>query len=779
MTLPEGAAPIETDGVTLLLTIEVDGAVSDATVVESVRDDVDALVLEAARAMRFEPATRGGAPVRSRVRFRFSIAPPPSPSASTEEAGEGDDEALDGANEGGDEAPPEPTSPSSATNHGNPPTPTEPEPDEASMLSFRVRARVERPEAGAASRITLTGAELTTVPGTFGEPLRAVATFPGVARSPFGLGFFLVRGANFQNTGFYVDGFAVPILYHFGVGPAVLSSRLVERMRFYPGGYPVSLGRFSQGVVALETGVPDDTDRFRFEVEIDLLRASLLTSIPFDEGRGNVTLALRRSYYELLLPLVIDNLAIAYDDYQLRAQYRFDSHLTGSIFVFGSDDSLDQSGALAGSGGTSGGANSNISIAFQRAIARLDWRPEATTLVRLAGMIGRNVNTFSSVEAGSARQEAELESYTGGLRLDISTSLSREVRFNTGVDAVGSTFFLDITAPAPRGLGSYSRPDFDPTLIQVSMRAARSLPGIYGELVLDLAPVELSVGLRAELLRYGTYTSVAPDPRLVARYSFSPDVVAKAASGLFTEAPQVFQTGSIGGNPQLGPQRSWQNSVGIELNLPESIYIESNAFYTQMFDIARTSQEVVPGPDGSPRREFFRADQEGRAYGIELMIRRPVEQGFYGWLSYTLSRSERRNPNGDWFTFGFDQTHVLNLAASYTFDGWRFGARFQLTTGRPTRTPVVDSVTWDADGNDWSARFEDRGDRLPVYHQLDVRIDRDFDLGFAHGSIYLDVLNAYYGQNSEGLIYQYDYARSVPLPGIPIIGTLGFRGIVE
>ena len=88
-------------------------------------------------------------------------------------------------------------------------------------------------------------------------------------------------------------------------------------------------------------------------------------------------------------------------------------------------------------------------------------------------------------------------------------------------------------------------------------------------------------------------------------------------------------------------------------------------------------------PDG-PRRQFFVADEQGRAYGLEVMIRRRIEQGFYGWLSYTLSRSERQVQGGRWVPFGFDQTHVLNLAASYAFDGWRFGGRFQVATGRPT-----------------------------------------------------------------------------------------------
>ena len=773
VTLAVDAEPLPPDtSVELLLTIGVDGAVREAALTQPVREDVDAQVLEAARAMRFQPAMRDGTPLASRIRFRYRITqamppePPPTPEPTDTQTDE--DANSTGTQTGSQEADPTDTQP-----------PVEEEPEELpeeQLSTFGARAEVDPPEAGAVSRITLTGAELSTVPGTFGEPLRVVATLPGVARSPFGLGFFLVRGANFQNTGFFVDGFAVPILYHFGAGPAVLSSRLVNRLRFYPGGYPSSLGRYSAGVVALETGSPAGIDRFHVELEIDLLRASILAVIPFDNGRGSVSIAFRRSYYELLVPLFIQGLQVAYTDYQVRGEYRFDEHLSMSLFAFGSDDTLDQSGALMG-GATSDGSNTRINYNFQRLIGRIDWRLGPDTFLRVSGAIGRNGTSFGSRTAGQQQQSFEIDSYEFGLRVDASAPITPWLRTNFGLDAGANVFGLRITAPTPTGLGEYSRPVFDPQLIQINARVARSTPAVYGEAILNFAPVEVSIGARLELQRWGTRTELSVDPRVVARWEIIPEVSVKAAMGLFTQPPQVFQTIAQGGSPGLGPQRAWQNSVGVELDLPEDIDVEVNGFYSHMYDIARFSQSIVAGADGNPQREFFRADQEGRAYGLELLVRRPVEQGFYGWLSYTLSRSERLNPGGNWQPFGFDQTHVLNLAASYAFDGWRFGASFQVATGRPTSTPI--NPVYDADGNGYDATFVDRGERLPIYHQLNVRIDRDFDVDWMRGTVYLDVLNVYYGQNSEGTIYQYDYARSTPIPGLPILGTLGIRAMFE
>lgn len=63
--------------VVLLITVEKDGSVSDATVAESGGVDFDEAALAAARRWRFSPASRGGAPIRARIRVPFHFAPGP------------------------------------------------------------------------------------------------------------------------------------------------------------------------------------------------------------------------------------------------------------------------------------------------------------------------------------------------------------------------------------------------------------------------------------------------------------------------------------------------------------------------------------------------------------------------------------------------------------------------------------------------------------------------------------------------------------------------------
>ncbi|MGK4002151.1 TonB family protein [Sorangium sp. So ce1036] len=63
--------------VTLFVTVEKDGTVSDATVAESGGEGFDEAAIAAVRRWRFSPAMRGGAPVRARIRVPFHFAPGP------------------------------------------------------------------------------------------------------------------------------------------------------------------------------------------------------------------------------------------------------------------------------------------------------------------------------------------------------------------------------------------------------------------------------------------------------------------------------------------------------------------------------------------------------------------------------------------------------------------------------------------------------------------------------------------------------------------------------
>lgn len=773
LSLPPGT-PLPAAGVEVTIAIDREGAVSDVQLEQSLGAEADQAVLDAARALRFQPALRGDEPIAVRVKFRFTTGAPAPASPPTSNA------AVSGS------APPAvpstgPTSPAGQTPPAAPSQPSAaaaeptPEPD-----TYGARGKVERPPPGATSRIKLTGAELREIPGTLGEPLRVVATLPGVARSPFGLGFFVVRGASFQNTGFFVDDYNVPLLYHLGAGPAIIASSLVSDLDFYPGGYPVSLGRYTAGVIELHTA-PPPTDRFQLEFEIDALRASAVMVVPLPDDRGSVAVAYRRSYFELILPLITDAVSLSYTDYQLRVDYKVMRNVRASLFFFGSRDALDTKQAA---GATSGGEGTNTGLryAFDQVIAALDWDPSSAMHVRWSGTIGP-----SRIDLSSDRADADsLGTNTSALRLGerLEARWKPTPMFETRLGADLDVFLTHVFGQAPSIAELPNIPSPGPPSTAITLTDDLTQLGVapFIEQVVRPDPFEVTLGFRAEYLRYGDVAHWLPDPRAVVRLQIAKEAWLKAGSGFFTQPPLPFEVLHEAGNARLRPNRALQSSVGAEVKLPYSLEVETNLFYNAMWQLTRATSDLVVGESGQVRPAFYADDGRGRAYGWELLVRRRVSKGLFGWLSYTLSRSERFLEGGQSVVFGFDQTHVLNLAMSYAIGGFRFGARFQLATGRPVGDlldPSGQGAIFDADANDLNPATRGKRIRLPTFHELDVRIDRDFTLGILHGSVYIDVLNVYNAQNGEAYQYEYDFSKRGKLPSIPFLPTLGVRGVLR
>ena len=200
--------------VALELSLDAAGNVTQAALLEGA-EPFAARALEAAKAWKFQPATRDGRPIAAKIRFMVRFVPP----RDVEEP----------------EPPATPAVP--AGKPGAAATPAKPEEPAYEIVIFGERAPI-RHEIGRA--------EIRNMPGAFGDAFRAIEALPGVVPIVSGLPYFYVRGAPPGNVGYFFDGIPVPFLYHFGAGPSVFHPAFVDRVDLYPGAYPVRYGRFEE-----------------------------------------------------------------------------------------------------------------------------------------------------------------------------------------------------------------------------------------------------------------------------------------------------------------------------------------------------------------------------------------------------------------------------------------------------------------------------------------------------------------------------------------------------
>ena len=339
----------------------------------------------AAAAFQFEPATRDGRPIAARMRveipFHEKTAPPPPLVTHVERV-----------------RPPV---------RKPPPIPGVED----------VHVRGVRQEVGGTS---MSKEDIRDLPGAFGDAFRAIDMMPGVTPIISGLPFFFVRGAPPGNTGYFVDGVRVPLLYHLALGPSVIHPSLIDRVEFYPGGYPAPYGRFTGGIVAGETRGP--ASRLGGEAEVRLFDAGVLGETPFANGKGDVLLAGRYGYPALLVPLFAPGTSLSYWDYQGRVSYRVAPRDTLTAFVFGSFDELDQAQALtydaSGKPLTYGPYETLFRTEFHRADLRWDHTVPGGSL-RTALTFGIDDSLAGGGGSSNARVQAD--------SLQLRTELDRQI----------------------------------------------------------------------------------------------------------------------------------------------------------------------------------------------------------------------------------------------------------------------------------------------------------------------------------------------------------------
>src|SRR5690606_38332583 len=174
----------------------------------------------------------------------------------------------------------------------------------------------------------------------------------------------------------------------------------------------------------------------------------------------------------------------------------------------------------------------------------------------------------------------------------------------------------------------------------------------------------------------------------------------------------------------------------------------------------------------------FVSEGVGRIYGLEVAGRiQPSRANYFGYLSYTLSRSERRDrPGEDWRPFDYDQTHIFTAAYVHRLPrNWEIGGTLRLVSGNPYTTIPGGSNDLSS-GRYVALPAVVNGERSAMFNRLDVRVEKQWHFDTWKLALFLDMQNIYNRQNPEGLIYNFDYTERTPINGLPIIPALGLRG---
>jgi TonB family protein len=788
--------------VVLIVDVDAQGKVQNARIDKGAGHGFDEAAIEAARKLELKPAMRDGKPIASKIRHRYVFNPPPSRLIGRVLTG--DNQPISGATVRLLRMPHrsvvQETKTDAAGSYAIEDVPfgsyvidvasalarttalQEVGPGEEVTATFRLGGAAPAPEGEEVEEVTVRGArpprevtkrtldqrELLHAPGTNGDALRALQNLPGIARPPGFAGILIVRGSSPQDTNIFVDGTLIPLVYHFGGLSSVVPTEMLSKIDFYPGNFSTQYGRAMGGIV--DVGIRDPkTDKIHGLAQADLIDARLLVEGPIDFlGKGwSFAVAGRRSHVDVWLKPVLEALgtgvttAPVYYDWQMVLKKELDARTNARLLFLGSDDRIDILVKNLSATAPAVGGDLSAHTGFWRFQGRLDSKLDKKTELRVTAAAGEDLIDFTFGDLFF-----NIQAYPITMRAELTSKLSRGITFNVGIDELASVIDATVRAPAPTRAGE---PPPGPIFLRPTRTAvdhnAIHRPGLYAELELGAwRGARIVPGLRLDYWK--DIKTMDLSPRVTVRQDVGPKfprTTIKGGVGVFMQPPLPQESNAVFGQVGLVSERAVHYSLGVERELTRQIDLSVEGFYKQLDRLVSTG-----AGNGAT----------GRVIGLEALLRYKPDEKFFGWIAYTLSRSTRTvTPYLPETLAAFDQTHILTILGSYRLGaGWELGARYRLVSGNPF-TPSTYGF-YDANAATYLALtgFPVNSARLPLFHQLDLRIDKTWKFKEWQLTAYADIVNVYNAGNVEAIQYNYNHTRQSYVTGLPILPSLGLRG---
>ncbi len=594
--------------------------------------------------------------------------------------------------------------------------------------------------------------DITTIkqrPAFLGEVdvIKSIQLLPGVSTVGEGARGFNVRGGGVGDNLVLLDGAPVFNSSHLFGFFSIFNPDVVKDATLYKGSIPAKYGDRIASVldVNLKEG---NTKNWNAKGGVGLVSSRISAEGPIIKDRGSLVIGARASYSDWVLDHVRDieirRSAAAFYDANIKLNHQFDDKNKLSLTGYYSRDRFRFA--------------ADTLYRYQNALASLSWKHifKDQWFSNLTAVFSNYDYQVEGLEEGFLYRLKSGIQYAG-LRLDLSYFPNLKHKMDFGltfghydlqpgelIPLEANSLLESLMVQDENSLeaSAYWSDEFvvNPKLtVLAGLRYSwyRQLgPGrdfIYNPEV-PLSPSSVIDTLNfAKGENITTYQGI--EPRLSVKYSLNDQSSLKLSYQRMRQNLHLISNSAAitpfdtwkSSDRFLPPQISDQLSLGYFRNFNDNTWEGSVELYYRLIDQVpqyKNQAEILL----NPMLETDLIVGEGRTYGAEFLLQKDFGR-LNGWISYTLSRTERKADGqfaeekinrGEFYLADFDRTHDFTNVMSYKISRrWLFSSNFTFSTGRPISVPVNRYRLFGVS----IAQFSDRNTfRIPDYHRLDLSI---------------------------------------------------------
>lgn len=608
--------------------------------------------------------------------------------------------------------------------------------------------------------------EIERNPGGNRDISKVIQSLPGVAFTPAFRNDVIIRGGGPNENRFFLDGVEIPNLNHFATqgasgGPVgIINVDFIREVEMYSSAFPANRGNALSSIFEFRQ-IRGDDEKLNFRGTIGASDLALTLDGPLSDNTTMIFSA-RRSYLQFLFSVIGLPFLPTYNSFQFKTDTRLSQRSEISVIGIGALDQFrlnleanetEEQRFILDYLPVNEQWNYTMGVVYRR------FRDNGfDRLVVSRNMLRNNSFKYPDNDEGEDRtfdyQSDEIENKIRYER----TSQIGPYRFIYGAGGEYAKYTNNTFQQLFFG-GQINTIDYDSFLEVYKWNVfGQATRGFFND------RVSLSFGIRTDANNYSANMANPLNqlsPRLSGSYKLRDNLSLNASTGRYYQLPAYT---TLGFRDNDGVLRNKENNLkyksvnhyvaGFELLPTPRTIITLEGFLKTYSNYPFSVADSVPLSSKSVEFGIF-GDEEvtstskGRSYGAELLYREQRIRNLNIILSYTFVRSEFEDAEGSKFIpTAWDSRHIVNLTATKKLPrNWDVGAKWRFSGGAPftpfdrETSEIVDVWNLQRLGLLDFARFNT--ERLPSFHQLDLRIDKQYFFSNFSLMFYLDIQNVY------------------------------------